>query len=129
MAMSEQIKQKRIILQEMSRQAKKLREKKVNEALENGDNETAMLWASKTLNSIIIDMFYKVDDNVEFKTFHDWKKENKKVRKGERGFVIWGKPLKAQGKEEKEKEPNEENGEFFPICHLFSNKQVELLEA
>ncbi len=73
------------------------------------------------VNEILINEFYTDEDNYEFKTFHDWLKEGKKVRKGEKAFLIWGKPRTK----EKETKTEEEKEEFYPICYLFSNNQVE----
>lgn len=124
MAISEKVKQKRIVLSELSRQAKEIREGQVKQAIEKGKTNLAMSWASRTLNSIIIDVFYKKDGHNDFRTFKEWKEEGQKIIKGSKGFVIWGRPIGAQ-KVEKGEETDEEEMKFFPISHLFSNKQVE----
>jgi len=124
MAMNEKVKQKRIVLGKLSIQAKEIRKGQVNKAMEKGNTNIAMYWASRTLNSIIIEVFYKKDGNTEFKTFKEWKEEGKKIIKGSKGFVIWGRPIGTQ-KAEEGKETDEEEINYFPISHLFSNKQVE----
>jgi len=117
------IQQKRLILLDYTRQARAEREKKVKEFVKKGDNSSAMEWAQRTLNSIIIDMFYKKDGNIEFKHFKGWKSEDKKIIKGSKGFVIWGRPLGVQ-KKENDEPTNSEEMKYFPISHVFSNKQV-----
>ena len=78
----------------------------------------------ETINAAIIELFYKNDGNEIFKKFKEWKKEKKIILKGSKSFVVWAKPLKAQ-KQKQETSPEEQDEySFFPICHLFSNKQV-----
>jgi len=84
-----------------------------------------------SVNEILIQEFYTNEEHQIFKTFHDWKKEDFFVKKGETAFLIWGKP-KAYNKSEptqKKEEPNEDETEFFPICFLFSNAQVKQKDA
>lgn len=76
-----------------------------------------------TYNDAIISTIYTDDENQEFKTFWDWKKAGKKVIKGEQGFIIWGRPI---GKTEMSNDQQEEKTiNFFPVCYIFSNNQVE----
>jgi hypothetical protein len=52
----------------------------------------------------------------------------KPLKKGEKGFVVWGKKMKAKDKTEAKKTGNpddEKEFKFFPISHVFSNYQVE----
>jgi len=79
--------------------------------------------AYETLNAAIIEEVYKKDGNTVFKTFEQWKKDGFSIAKGSQAFVVWGKPRQIGNKETKEGEEDEKN-EFFPICYLFSNKQV-----
>lgn len=72
----------------------------------------------------------------EFHTFADWRKAGRPVRKGERGFPIWGTP-RAIGNGEMivsdgmaalaaiTGAPIEEKPDFFPVCYLFHAGQVE----
>lgn len=84
------------------------------------------------VNEAILNQFYRNETHKEFKTFHQWKKEGKKVKKGERAFVLWGKPKPGQQKEEEETkpEPDEDEDEeteeelFYPVAYIFSNSQV-----
>lgn len=70
----------------------------------------------KTINSAIL-ASYKSDTHQTFKSFDEWKSEGFTVKKGEKSFCIWGKPIA--------RENGEESYELFPILHLFSNAQVE----
>lgn len=124
MAASEKIKQKRIVLSHLSQQAKEIREGMVKQAIESGNNTGALAAASRTLNSIIIEFFYKKNGHDDFKTFKEWTRENRKVKRGEKGFIIWGRPLSVI-KQEREEPASDEDNKFFPISHLFSNMQVE----
>ncbi len=78
-----------------------------------------------TINEAILNGIYKIENPQiqEFKTFNQWKEEGKKIKKGAKGFVIWGKPKKAQA----EKPDTEETDKYkyWPMCYLFSNLQVE----
>lgn len=62
-----------------------------------------------------------------FKSFNSWRSEGKKVKKGEKGYLFWTKPLTFLKKEDLEKEGKEEGkpANFFAYCFLFTEKQVE----
>jgi len=78
----------------------------------------------ETINEGLIDM-YKDDNNQVFKTYNQWKAEGYQVKRGAKAYNVWAKPLSAQ-KEATETTPEDENGkQFFPLCFLFSNAQVE----
>ena len=74
-----------------------------------------------TLNAAIIATIYQPEGHQVLKTYEQWKKEGKQVKKGEKAFIVWGSP--------KFKEVENQEGEgaepFYPICFLFSNLQVE----
>jgi hypothetical protein len=125
--MTEEMKEKRAKLGALTADARKIREKWVNHYSEIGDEKNAMRWASRTLNSIIIESFYKDSENDDFRTFNEWKREGYKVKKGSKGFVVWGRPLSEQ-KAEQGQEASDEESTFFPISHVFSNAQVELMK-
>lgn len=79
-----------------------------------------------TINEILKEKIYKI--NSELKTFRQWKKKGKIVKKGEKGYLFFTKPIKVDNRiEELKKEgltdPNS-NYEFFGHCYLFSEKQV-----
>ncbi|MFP9114298.1 ArdC-like ssDNA-binding domain-containing protein [Flavobacterium sp. RHBU_3] len=80
-----------------------------------------------SINEILINVFYANEAHKEFNTFGEWKKQGMSIKKGEKGFLIWGKKreLKPEEKAKDEQAENEDKTEFFPICYLFSNAQVE----
>ena len=85
-----------------------------------------------SVNEVLIEEFYTDEIHQTFKTFHDWKKEGFKVNKGEKAFLIWGKPRIIENKKNptpKNKTEEEKEDEFFPICFLFSNAQVSKKDA
>lgn len=71
----------------------------------------------ETVNEALIDL-YEDNENQEFHTFHDWKKQGKKILKGSAAFVIWGKPRKVAQAED------DDEYKYWPVCYLFSNAQV-----
>lgn len=112
------------LLRELSQQAKVIRERMVKEAK---NAKEAFFYASKPLNFYILNFIYDVEGAEEFKTFKQWKNEGYTIKKGSKAFVLWGQPreLSNPGKEEQAEDP--ESGEdetFFPVCYLFSDKQV-----
>lgn len=83
-----------------------------------------------TINEAIMTEFYKKNGNTEFNTYKQWKEKGFQVRKGEKAYTLWAKPLSAQKtKEEATPEEQESKSNYFPICHLFSNLQVEKMAA
>lgn len=79
----------------------------------------------KNVNAVLID-FYTTETHQEFKTFKGWMAEKKKVKKGEKGFFVWSKKLKATDKTEGAEDDKE--FKFFGMAYLFSNAQVEPLK-
>lgn len=82
-----------------------------------------------TINEAIIATYYRNEANTEFKGYQHWQKEGFQVQKGEKAYLLWGKPSKE--KHEKEPEENKQSKEnekdeytFFPVAHVFSNAQV-----
>ena len=73
-----------------------------------------------TVNEALIKM-YSEDGHDEFKTFQEWKKEGMSIKKGSKAFLVWAKPKTIE-----HPDPDSEKDEldYFPICYLFSNKQV-----
>lgn len=117
------IHEKRQKLRELSQQAKTLKETLIEGAT---TPELALYYSSMTVNDIIIKYFYKNDQNTEFHTFKGWLSNGHAVKKGEKAFLVWGRPKavqdKAQGKE------NDDDTDFYPISFIFSNAQVEPLK-
>ncbi|MPL77626.1 hypothetical protein SDC9_23483 [bioreactor metagenome] len=116
---------KRIILSKLSRQAEDLREKLVKEATEAGQTSKALYWAGRTINFMLLHHIYDTEGAKEFKTFMQWKEEGATVKKGAKAFIIWGQPLGTREQDqEKGISPEDFESLFFPLCYLFSDKQV-----
>ena len=80
-----------------------------------------------TVNEALLQVVYKSDTHQVFKTFNQWKKEGKRIKKGEKAFLVWAMPKRFDRKEKKENERSD-TYKYFPICFLFSNAQVEEVE-
>ena len=74
----------------------------------------------------LLRVYYNVG-NQEMKTFNQWKQEGKFVKKGEKGFAFWTKPMTSGKKEDGENggEQKESSYKFFGICYLFTENQVQ----
>lgn len=117
------IQEKRAQLREISARAKEIKEALLHNAK---TTEEALQIEAMCVNDIIINYIYKDDKNKEFHTFKGWLKEGHAVKKGEKAFLVWGRP-KAVQDQEKGKQPDEEGDEdtFFPVSYIFSNAQVQ----
>lgn len=80
-----------------------------------------------TINDAIVETLYKDDTHREFKSYRQWKKEGRQVRKGEKAFLLWAKPRQINKPAEQTTAPDdfEEMIKYFPIAYLFSNAQLE----
>jgi hypothetical protein len=78
-----------------------------------------------TINEAIINTAYKSDIHKNFKTFNQWKAAGFFVQKGEKAFLVWGRPTEEQETEKGAEPSTEAEGRFFPLAFLFSNAQVE----
>lgn len=74
-----------------------------------------------TVNEILVEEFYKNETHQDFKTLHQWNQEGFKVKKGAESFLVWGRPKSKQS----EQPTDEEEDDFYPLCYLFSNAQVD----
>lgn len=80
----------------------------------------------QTTNEILT-LYYGIKG--ELKTFKQWKEAGFKVKKGSKAYKFWSKPIKAKAKAAQGEEAKEEKEafEFFGVCNLFSQDQVEKL--
>lgn len=113
-------KQKRLVLSSISRKMRKLREIYTEQA---ESTQESLYWQSRTINQMLMIKLYNKNNDQEFRTFWQWKKEGKTIRKGAKAVVIWGQKTEAHKAPEKP-EDNPEDFEFFPICYLFSSKDI-----
>ena len=126
MKTKETIQQKRERLKALSNQAQEIREKMLH-ACKN-DVEIQEVNALK-VNDIIIENFYKSNTHQTFKSFKGWMKEGFCVKKGEKAFLVWGRP--KQEDKHGELKPvieDDSNDIFFPVSFIFSNAQVKPLD-
>ncbi len=82
-----------------------------------------------SVNEALIECFYKDAENKEFHTFNHWIEKGFKIKKGSRAFAIWGSPRPLKKVEPPKAQEEEKEEDFFPICYLFSNAQVEERQA
>jgi hypothetical protein len=92
------------------------------QAIKNGATD------AQTVNEFVINSFKS--DNLgieEFHTFNQWKEKGFKILKGSTAYVVWGSPRKGKANEPVKLDDGTESDEFefFPLCYLFSNLQVE----
>lgn len=121
-------------LVELSQLAKAMRERAVAEATNEFD---AVKFASMNINDFLI-IIHTGNNTVaeQWKTFNQWKEEGLSVKKGEKANYVWGAPRKAnkKGSEQEKKKSEisqsdlEAKYQFWPMCALFSNLQVERKE-
>ena len=82
-----------------------------------------------TINEAIIAVHYRDGRHTEFKNYEQWKQDGFQVQKGEKAFLLWGRPRESKPndkeKDELEMEQSKEDAyTFFPVAHVFSNAQV-----
>jgi len=74
-----------------------------------------------TVNEALLNFYQEESEAKEFFTFDQWKRQGFMVKKGEQSYLLWGSPKPLQTDNQSENEPET----FFPVCHIFSNDQVE----
>lgn len=65
------------------------------------------------------------------KSYRQWQEEGYQVKRGSKALLLWGSPLRNNGKDEAQKNEPEASGDdykFFPLAYVFSNLQVEPME-
>jgi len=83
-----------------------------------------LLQAGLKVNDLILAEYQQATGAQEFKTFKQWKEEGLKVKKGEKGFPVFSKPVK--GKKDEETQEGEKKGpKYFHTAYLFNEMQVE----
>lgn len=76
-----------------------------------------------SVNEALMDIYYRKDGHSEFNTFWEWQSKGFRVLKGSKAFAVWGSPKELKKVEPTTDEDKKED--FYPICYLFSNLQVE----
>lgn len=88
--------------------------------------------AADSVNQVIIEGYKEQNPEIEeFNTFKGWKDAGYKVKKGEKGFPIWGAPKTLIREEEKgdKGETEEKEEKYFPVAYLFADTQVEPIDT
>lgn len=80
------------------------------------------------VNDVLLEMFSSKEHST-FSTFNGWKAKGFQVRKGQKGFFIWSAPIKGKKKQETDGEEEQGSFKFFGLAHIFSNAQVDPVEA
>ena len=86
----------------------------IRKAQENGG------YQDMSLNAALLES-YKSERNTDFHTFGQWKEKGFQVKDQAVPFLIWGKPV--------EMSKDEKSWNYFPVIQLYSNTQVEAIEA
>lgn len=87
---------------------------------------------AETVNQYVTDLYKSDNPGIEeLNTFHQWKDKGFSIIKGSTAFVVWGSPRKGKLEEPVISTDGKEDDEFefFPLCYLFSNEQVERRET
>jgi len=88
--------------------------------------EEALYWEAVRINDLILDLYYQKAGTRDFKTYSDWFIEGFKIKRGEKGWIIWAKKREAKRKGlNVETADIDMDFEFFPTCYLFNVNQVE----
>lgn len=112
---------KREMLINLSNMAKQIREDMAEGAT---TPEEALFWSSRTVNYMLLKHIYITDGAEEFNTFNQWKAKGATIKKGSKAFAVWGQPIGKKAADKKEETEEADEYEFFPMCFLFSDKQV-----
>lgn len=92
--------------------------------IENCDPALEAVEGELNVNNVIMTLLYPIG---EYHTFSGWKEEGMKVKKGEHGLPIWGRPRKFTKKQESADGETAEEKKYkaFPVAYLFEREQVE----
>lgn len=109
------ISEKRSVLCKLTAKA---REQQELLAVQLGDGDIVI----PRVNDILLKM-YRSETHKVFKTYQEWKKDGKQVKKGAKAFCIWSKPRKIEKEKEGKKRVIKER--FFAVAFMFSDAQVK----
>ncbi|GHG07243.1 ArdC-like ssDNA-binding domain-containing protein [Thalassotalea marina] len=77
------------------------------------------------INEVLLNMHRHSTQQTEFHTLKEWNELGFKVRRNEKSFRIWSKPVKVAAKKAANDEVTQASYEFYPMCCLFHAGQVE----
>lgn len=85
------------------------------------------------VNDAIVAYYKQQTGKTDWHTFKGWKDAGFSVVKGSSGFPIWAQPRAMQGKQDAaapaEGTDTGEGPQWFPVCYLFHDGQVQAVEA
>lgn len=130
----EEIKQTRTARQEAARQ-KRAELKAISNQLKKAVQQGLIPESEDgTINGLLRAM-YAQQGHTELKTFDEWKEAGYIVRKGQKAFLLWGRPRKhdtdkeaATAGEDNEPQDSAQQEDFFPVCYVFSQLQVHAID-
>lgn len=108
-------------LQKQIQDCKTIAEKRA--FLKNASKELKNLVAQgeySSINEALTHLYYK-DGHRELKTVKQWNAKGKRVKKGEKALLLWGK-AKSIALQDGEEESNKQ---FYPVSFVFSENQVQ----
>lgn len=83
-----------------------------------------------TVNELVKE-YYESLGHKTLKSFSQWKEEGYTVKKGEHALLLWAQPKPSKASREAAEaegmEEEEAKADFFPVIHLFSQKQVRAI--
>lgn len=97
----------------------KLISKKLKKAVEFGQ--------ISSINEGLINMYHS-QGHKDLKTLKEWNEQGKRVKKGEKALLLWGKPkrIKVETAEHSTNpEGRERTKQYFPLSYVFSSNQVQ----
>lgn len=74
--------------------------------------------AIKSINEALKSI-YSAQGHDTLKTLREWNNEGKRIKKGEHALLLWGRPKTKQVDE------TADEFSFYPICFVFSDKQIQ----
>lgn len=126
MTRKEEYQERRQKLCQLTAEYRELRQSKIDHAKTAAE---AMHWASRTLNSFIVEHYQEQFSQGDFNTFHQWKDKGRTIKKGEKGLPIWGQPIGHRAEErEKNGEPEPNDFKYYPLCYIFHESQTFVKE-
>ena len=84
-----------------------------------------LLAAGLKVNDLILMEYQQATGANTFQTFKQWKDQGMKVKKGEKGFPIFSKPIQKKAKEEEGEQDEKKGPKYFHTAYLFHEGQVE----
>lgn len=82
----------------------------------------------ENMNKALISYYKQTYNLTSLKGFEQWNSEGFIIKKGSKGYKIWGKPRnftdKQTDKDKTEEQTDKNEPYFYPIAYLFSEKQV-----